>query len=72
MIISGKIKEEENGRRHRNSRRTGRFEYLDLPAGDVKANRVSAQLAAGVLNVTEPKSEAYEPGIEVKAVGTKS
>jgi HSP20 family protein len=73
LIISGEIKEEENGRRHRSSRRTGRFEYRTYLPGDVKADQVSAQLADGVLTVTVPKSEAAKPRhIEVKAAGSKS
>jgi HSP20 family protein len=67
LVISGDIKESENGRRRRSSRRTGRFEYRTYLPGDVKADQVSAQLADGVLTVTVPKSEATKPRrIEVK------
>ena len=67
LVISGDIKESENGRRRRSSRRTGRFEYRTYLPGDVKADQVSAQLAEGVLTVTVPKSEATKPRrIEVK------
>jgi HSP20 family protein len=68
LVISGDIKESENGRRRRSSRRTGRFEYRTYLPADVKADQVSAQLADGVLTVTVPKSEAAKPRrIEVKA-----
>jgi HSP20 family protein len=68
LVISGEMKETENGRRHRSTRRTGRFEYRTYLPGDVKADQVSAQLADGVLTVTVPKSEAAKPRrIEVKA-----
>jgi HSP20 family protein len=67
LVISGDIKESENGRRRRSSRRTGRFEYRTYLPGDVEADQVSAQLADGVLTVTVPKSEATKPRrIEVK------
>jgi HSP20 family protein len=68
LVISGDIKESENGRRRRSSRRTGRFEYRTYLPADVKPDQVSAQLADGVLTVTVPKSEATKPRrIEVKA-----
>jgi HSP20 family protein len=67
LVISGDIKESENGRRRRSSRRTGRFEYRTYLPADVKADQVSAELADGVLTVTVPKSQAAEPRrIEVK------
>jgi HSP20 family protein len=73
LVISGEIKETGNGRRHRSTRRTGRFEYRTYVPGDVKADQVSAQLADGVLTVTVPKSEAAKPRrIEVKASDGKS
>jgi HSP20 family protein len=73
LVISGEIKETENGRRHRSTRRTGRFEYRTYLPGDVKPDQVSAQLADGVLTVTVPKSEAAKPRrIEVKASDGKS
>jgi HSP20 family protein len=73
LVISGEIKEAENGRRHRSTRRTGRFEYRTYLPGEVKADQVSAQLADGVLTVTVPKSEAAKPRrIEVKASDGKS
>ena len=68
IIISGEITDTSNGRRHRSSRRTGRFEYRTYVPGDVKTDQVSATLNDGVLTVTAPKSEGAKPRhIEVKA-----
>jgi HSP20 family protein len=62
LVISGEVKEDTGkGRRHRNSRRTGRFEYRAYLPGDIKADQVSAQLSDGVLTVTVPKSEKAKP-----------
>jgi HSP20 family protein len=63
LVISGEIPdtEEEGGRRHRSSRRTGRFEYRAYLPGDVKPDEVRAELSDGVLTVTVPKSEAAKP-----------
>ncbi len=73
LVVSGEIKETENGRRHRSSRRTGRFEYRTYLPGDVKADQVRAQLSDGVLTITVPKSEAARPRrIEVQASGAKN
>ena len=73
LVISGEIKEAGNGRRHRSTRRAGRFEYRTYLPSDVKADQVSAQLADGVLTVTVPKSEAARPRrIEVKASAGQS
>jgi HSP20 family protein len=63
LIISGEIteQEQEGSRKHRNSRRTGRFELRTYLPGDVKADGVTAQLSDGVLTVTVPKSEKAKP-----------
>ena len=62
LVITGEIPEtEEDGRPHRRSRRTGRFEFRTYLPGDVNADGVSAQLSDGVLTVTIPKSEAAKP-----------
>jgi HSP20 family protein len=61
LVISGEVKETERGRRHRSSRRTGRYEYRTYLPGDVKSDNVSAELADGVLTVTVQKSEAAKP-----------
>jgi HSP20 family protein len=68
MVITGEIKEGENGKRRRSSRRAGRFEYRTYLPGDIKPDQVSADLADGVLTVTVPKSETAKPRrIEVRA-----
>lgn len=73
LIVSGEIKETENGRRHRSSRRAGRFEYRTYLPGDVKADQVSAKISDGVLAVTVPKSEAAKPRrIEVQTPDAKN
>ena len=68
LVISGEIPEPESGngngdgsRRHRSSRRTGRFELRTYLPGEVNADAVTAQLSDGILTVTVPKSEAAKP-----------
>ncbi len=61
LVITGEIPEQSGGKKHRSSRRTGRFEYRALLPGDIKINQVRAELADGVLTVTAPKSEAAKP-----------
>jgi HSP20 family protein len=61
LRIDGEISEQSDGRRHRSSRRTGRFESRTVFPGDIKTSGVSADLADGVLTVTIPKSEAAKP-----------
>jgi HSP20 family protein len=64
LIVSGEITEPEDSsgrRRHRSSRRTGRFEFRTYLPGEVKADAVAARLSDGVLTVTVPKSEAAKP-----------
>src|SRR5260221_585360 len=59
---TGEIREDRNGsRRHRSSRRMGRFEYRTYLPGDIKPDQVSAKLHDGILTVTVPKSEAAKP-----------
>jgi HSP20 family protein len=68
LVITGEIKESEDGKRRRSSRRTGRFECRTYLPGDIKPDQVSAELADGVLTVTVPKSETAKPRrIEVTA-----
>src|ERR1700722_5841257 len=68
LVITGEIPEsEQKGRRHRRSRRTGRFEFRTYLPGDVNADGVNAQLSNGVLTVTIPKSQEAQPRqIEIK------
>jgi HSP20 family protein len=63
LIVSGEIPEPaENGhRRHRRSRRTGKFALHTYLPGDIGADAVRAELADGVLTVTVPKAEASKP-----------
>jgi HSP20 family protein len=63
LIITGNVPEQPDGdgRRHRSSRRTGRFEYRAYLSGEVNADAVIAELSDGVLTVTVPKSEAAKP-----------
>ena len=63
----GPSRRRQKGRRHRRSRRTGRFEFRTYLPGDVNADAVNAQLSSGVLTVTIPKSEGAKPRqIEIK------
>jgi Molecular chaperone (small heat shock protein) len=61
LIVSGEVKERERDRLHRRMRRTGRFEFRTMMPGEVNAERVSAQLADGVLTLTVPKAEVAKP-----------
>jgi HSP20 family protein len=62
LVVMGEIKEEGNGgRRHRSSRRIGRFEYRTFLPGDIKPDQVSAKLHDGILSVTVPKTESAKP-----------
>ena len=73
LVGSGEIPEQEqdgqNGgrRRHRSTRRTGRFEFRAWLPGDVNADAVQGELTDGVLTLTVPKSAAAKPRkIEIK------
>jgi hypothetical protein len=39
LVITGEIKEGENGKRRRSSRRAGRFEYRTYLPGDIKPDQ---------------------------------
>lgn len=68
LIISGEIKNGQRGRTHRNTRRTGRFEYRTYLPSDFKPDKVSATLSNGILTVRVPKSDMAKPRrIEVSA-----
>ena len=63
LVITGEIAEpqEEEGRRRRRARRTGRFEFRTTLPADIDPQGVSASLSDGVLTVRAPKSEAARP-----------
>jgi HSP20 family protein len=64
LVITGEIPEDSGqggGRRHRSTRRSGRFEFRAYLPGDVNPEGVTGQLSDGVLTVTVPKSEAAKP-----------
>ena len=64
LVISGEIplpEGDEGRRRHRSTRRTGRFEYRTYLPGDINPEQVNARLSDGVLTVTVPKSEGAKP-----------
>ncbi len=62
LAVHGEVKERERtGVLRRSTRRYGQFDYrLTLPS-DVDADRVSAELADGVLTVRVPKTEKAKP-----------
>lgn len=62
LVVTGEIKgKERKGVLRRGTRRTGAFEYrLRLP-GEVDAEKVTAEMSAGVLTVTVPKTEVAKP-----------
>ncbi|MFG2859228.1 Hsp20/alpha crystallin family protein [Streptomyces sioyaensis] len=62
LHISGEYKaSEREGVLRRTTRRTGSFDYRALLPADVKAEKVTASLADGVLTVTVPKTQATKP-----------
>ncbi|MFF2202258.1 Hsp20/alpha crystallin family protein [Streptomyces sp. NPDC058145] len=62
LVVTGEFKEKERkGVLCHGTRRTGTFEYrLRLP-GEVDAEKVTADMSAGVLTVTVPKAEVTKP-----------
>jgi HSP20 family protein len=64
LTISGERKiqsEAKDAKYHRRERESGKFSRILALPGDINADRVQAQLVAGVLTVTIPKSEAAKP-----------
>jgi HSP20 family protein len=61
VVIFGEIASQQEGRRRRRARSTGRFELRTILPGDVNPDAVSANLSDGVLTVRVPKSEAAKP-----------
>jgi HSP20 family protein len=62
LRVSGEIVEKEKvgWLRHR-TRRVGQFAYRTTLPGDIDTDRISADLADGVLTVRVPKTEAAKP-----------
>src|SRR5258708_9569415 len=54
LVISGEIKETEDGTRRRSSRRTARFQYRTYLPGDVKPDQLTTHLPHAVLTPTRP------------------
>lgn len=71
LTISGEYGEKEQegaGATHSRTRRTGRFEYRSVLPRDIDAEKITAELAEGVLTVTVPKAETAKPRrIEITA-----
>lgn len=69
LTISGEFREKEgNGSPRTRMRRTGRFEYRTGLPRDVDAEKITAELAEGVLTVAVPKAETAKPRrIEITA-----
>ena len=60
--MSGEFRQRERAGLFRTrTRRSGRFDYRTLLPQDVDADRITAELADGVLTVRVPKQEAAEP-----------
>jgi HSP20 family protein len=57
LVISGEISEpqDDEGRRRRRARRTGRFEFRTALPGDISPEGVTANLNDGVLTVMVPQ-----------------
>jgi HSP20 family protein len=69
LAITGEYKDTGGqGRALRRGRRTGRFEYRVTLPGGADPDKITAQLADGVLTVTVPKTETDKPRrIEITA-----
>lgn len=61
VVVTGEIVEREQGRWFRRARPVGHFEYRSQLPGDISPEKISAELADGVLTVTVPKAETARP-----------
>lgn len=62
LAVTGEFKEKEReGLTRSRTRRTGHFEYRTLLPRDVQSDKITAELADGVLTLQVPKSEAAKP-----------
>jgi HSP20 family protein len=61
VVVTGEVVEREQGRLFRRTRPVGRFEYRGQLPGDINPEKISAELADGVLTVTVPKAETARP-----------
>jgi HSP20 family protein len=63
LVIGGDISlpQDDEGRRRRRARRTGRFEFRTALPGDISPEGVTANLNNGILTVMVPKSRAAKP-----------
>ena len=61
VVVTGEIVEREQGRWFRRARPVGRFEYRSQLPDDISPEKISAELADGVLTVTVPKAETARP-----------
>ncbi|HEU0087447.1 MAG TPA: Hsp20/alpha crystallin family protein [Pseudonocardiaceae bacterium] len=62
LTITGEFREKEKvGWLRSRTRRTGHFEHRTVLPRDVDPEKITAELAQGVLTVTVPKTEAAKP-----------
>jgi HSP20 family protein len=61
VVVTGEVIRSEDGRWFRRGRPAGRFEFRATMPGDVNPDKVSAELADGVLTVRVPKAETAKP-----------
>ena len=62
LVVSGEsMDKERTGMLRTRTRRTGRFEYRTSLPANADTDRITAELADGVLSVRVPKTEAAKP-----------